>query len=104
MKIGIGPIWVEAQPFKKWRERRAAKREAQLTSELLPEEGGEEKTMLNGKLTYTGIAVLAISWLAERFGLPAAPEEIESVVTTLAAVVGTLVAIYGRYRASRAKP
>lgn len=102
--VTVAKLWLLVKPIERLRERRAAKREAQLTSELLPEEGGEEKTMLNGKLTYTGIAVLAISWLAERFGLPAAPEEIESVVTTLAAVVGTLVAIYGRYRASRAKP
>lgn len=28
MKIGIGPLWIEAEPIKKWRERRQAKKAA----------------------------------------------------------------------------
>lgn len=59
------------------------------------------KKMLQGKLTYTGIAVLALSWLAQKYGVPFAPEQIDAVVANLAAVVGTLVSVYGRYRATK---
>lgn len=57
--------------------------------------------MLNGKLTYTGIAVLGLGWLLERFGVPVAAGELEAWVAGIVAVVGGAAAIYGRYRASK---
>ena len=40
MKIGVGPLWIEAFPFKKFRERRARKR-AERTGQAVPVVMGE---------------------------------------------------------------
>lgn len=57
--------------------------------------------MLNGKLTYSGIAVLGLGWLLERFGVPVAAGELEGAVAAIVAAAGATAAIYGRWRATR---
>ncbi len=53
---------------------------------------------LEGYRTYLGIATLALSYLLEGY---ATKTEIESVLTALLAVAGTVLAIYGRYKADK---
>lgn len=57
--------------------------------------------MLKGWLTYLSGGGLALSWLAERFGIPATPDEIESALNAVLAAVSTVGVIYGRWRATR---
>ncbi|NTW30823.1 MAG: hypothetical protein HGA33_06080 [Candidatus Moranbacteria bacterium] len=63
--------------------------------------------MYEGKMTYAGIATLAIAFLVGGY---ASGDEVSSVVNGVAkvisditAIVGTVLAIYGRYRISRAE-
>lgn len=53
---------------------------------------------LEGFRTYTGIAVLALAYLLEGY---ATREELEGAVTALLAVIGTALAVYGRYKAKK---
>lgn len=97
--VTAAKLWLTVKPIKRIREARQKRKEQ--TSEGIEYEVSEDSAMLKGKLTYTGIAVLAVSWGLERFGIPATPEEIEAIVTAGAAVVGAAIALYGRWRASR---
>jgi hypothetical protein len=63
----------------------------------------EETQVLQGKVTYASIAVLALSWLAQRFDVPLLPEDAEAFVAAIGAVIGTLGGVYGRYRATKPK-
>jgi len=54
--------------------------------------------MENYSLTYTGIIIFVLARVVEMFGWNILPGEIETVVLSLAQVVGVLVTLYGRYR------
>jgi hypothetical protein len=58
--------------------------------------------VLSGKLTYASVAVLVVSWLAQRFNIPVLPDDAEAVVSAIGVVVGAVGGIYGRWRATRA--
>ena len=62
----------------------------------------KEVAVLQGKLTYSSIAVLALSWLAQRFDVPLLPDDATSLIAAIGAIVGTVGSIYGRYRATKA--
>lgn len=86
--------------LKAWRLNRRNRRKAKL-------EGREpevEVPMFQGKLTYTGVVVLGLGWVFERFGVPVAPAELEGMVAAIVAAVGTAAALYGRWRATKTKP
>jgi len=57
--------------------------------------------MLQGKLTYLSVVVLALSALAAKYGIPATPDDISSVVSLLGTAAGTIGGIYGRWRAGK---
>lgn len=54
--------------------------------------------MLKGKLTYAGIGALVIGLVTQLLGIDIAPPEVDAVLTAGAAIV----AVYGRWRATRA--
>jgi hypothetical protein len=83
-----------------WIEKRKAKRRRKKRFEELGIPF-EEDMMLKGKLTYTGIAVTAVSVVLGWFGVgdEAAAAQI---VQHGAELVGLVIALYGRYRASQA--
>jgi hypothetical protein len=83
-----------AEPFKRMRERRRAKRAAKNLN-------GKETQVFQGKVTYASIAVLAVSWLAQRFDVPVLPDDAEAVVAAVGALLGTVGGVYGRYRATK---
>jgi hypothetical protein len=79
-------VWLLLKPYKRFRNWRAKRR-------------GE--TVLQGKVTYASIAVLVLSWLAQRLDFPLLPDEIGAVVSAVGVVVGTVGGVYGRYRATK---
>lgn len=78
--LNIALLWLKYRPIRAWKEFR------------------QEKKMLQGKLTYTGITVLAVGWISQLVGVDIAPTEVDAVVNAGA----TLLAIFGRWRATRA--
>lgn len=104
--VTAAKVWMAVRPIRRIKEARQARLAAKRAAKELTSEGIEyevtEDYRMRGKLTYTGIAVLALSWVMERFGVPVAPEEAEGIVAAGAALVGALAAIYGRYRATKA--
>lgn len=56
------------------------------------------KQVLKGKLTYAGIGALVIGLVTQLLGIDIAPPEVDAVLTAGAAIV----AVYGRWRATRA--
>lgn len=54
--------------------------------------------MLNGKLTYTAIAVMAIIYAGQLIGVDIAEEQAASIVGVVAGLIGA----YGRWRATKA--
>lgn len=63
--------------------------------------------MLQGKLTYIGVAKLALAYVLQEY---ATREEVDAVVDGVAqaasvvlAVMGTVEAVWGRYRIKRAR-
>ena len=103
MKIGVGPIWIEAKPFKKWAERRARKR-AEKTGQAVPVE--TEEVSMNGFKTYTGIAAAALGVVLGWLGVgdtesAALSAQIVAALNELLTVGGLLFAAYGR---AKAKP
>lgn len=81
-------LWLRIRPirrFKNWRARRKG----------VP--------VLKGKLTYASIGVLLLSWAAAKLDVPLLPEDAEKLVELVVAFAGTVGALYGRWRATRAK-
>ena len=110
VKIAIESIvraWLAIRPIRRWRRRKAmqswADEHGGLPDEILEafHEDQKEVPVLQGKLTYSGIAVLALGWALERFGVPVVAGELEAWVAALVAVVGGGAALYGRYRATK---
>jgi len=69
------------------------------------------KTILPGKLTYVGLAISLAGMVAGRFGIVLPKDEINGIVTLIAAnwdavaqLGGLLTAAYGRYRATNHPP
>jgi hypothetical protein len=84
--VTVAKLWLLIKPakrFKAWRQRRKG------------------ASVFQGKVTYASIAVLAVSWLAQRFDVPLLPEDAEAVVSAVGVVLGTLGGVYGRYRATK---
>lgn len=50
-------------------------------------------------LTYTGLIVILLSVIADKWGMKASESDIEAAVLTLAPFVGILISLYGRFRA-----
>jgi hypothetical protein len=101
-------LWLKLTPWKRlrrWRTRRAMKSwRVEHPDEVLESfhDEPQEVPVLQGKLTYSGVAALGLAWLAERFGVPVAGGEVEAVVAAVLALYGVLAGVYGRYRASKA--
>jgi hypothetical protein len=99
----IALSWIKHRPFSaeakaRRKAKRAARKAARRGEVSQPEEGS---SMLSGKLTYTSGIVLALSWLAERFGLPLVAADIEPVVLAVTAAVSAVGVLYGRWRATQ---
>jgi len=69
------------------------------------------KTILPGKLTYVGLAISLVGMIAGRFGITLPQDEINGIVSLVAAnwdlvaqVGGLITAAYGRYRATNHPP
>lgn len=69
------------------------------------------KTILPGKLTYVGLAISLAGMIAGRFGITLPQDEINGIVSLVAAnwdliaqVGGLITAAYGRYRATNHPP
>lgn len=58
------------------------------------------KSPLKSK-TVGGIALLAAAVLGAKFGIPIAPEDVETVLTLGAGLIGAVLGIVGRYKAKR---
>jgi hypothetical protein len=92
--ITLTKLWLLIKPIKRIREHRAAKRAAKNLN-------GKETPVFQGKVTYLSVAVLALSFLAQRFDVPLLPDDAEAVVSAVGALVGTVGGVYGRYRATK---
>lgn len=59
--------------------------------------------MLEGKKTYIGIVILAITSLVQHFGVSdsISATDISSSVEIMATLIGTIIAVYGRIQASK---
>ena len=69
------------------------------------------KTILPGKLTYVGLAISLAGMVAGRFGITLPQDEINGIVSLVAAnwdlvaqVGGLITAAYGRYRTTNHPP
>lgn len=84
--------------FRVWNQNRKRKKRAEKTSELLDEEEismSEKKQVLQGKLTHSGLAVTAVSWLLDKADLAVAGFD---QATVAGVVIGLVAAVYGRIR------
>lgn len=63
----------------------------------------ENKDMLQGKLTYTGIAISLINTLVMLLGLSGTiqPTDVTNIVNLIGGLIGAGISIYGRYRATK---
>jgi hypothetical protein len=84
--LTVAKLWLLVKPWKRLKERRAKRK---------------GKAMLQGKVTYVSIAVLALSYLAQRFDVPLLPDDAEALVSAVGALLGTVGGVYGRYRATK---
>lgn len=75
--------------IKNWRNKRRAKKGKPPL---------KEKGMLEGKKTYLGIAVFAVATLLGWLGIGGEAEATD-LVTSGAQLIGTLIAVYGRWAA-----
>jgi hypothetical protein len=48
--------------------------------------------------TYTGVIIMILSTIAIRLHLSISDQEIQTTVTTIATIIGALIAFYGRYK------
>lgn len=54
---------------------------------------------MNYSVTYIGAIVFLASKLFEYTGVPVATADIETTITTVTALIGAVMVLYGRYRA-----
>ena len=60
--------------------------------------------MLEGKKTYIGIIVMILGMISSHYKLIFTSEDISNVVSLAVELAGTLIALYGRYKASCTPP
>ena len=53
---------------------------------------------MNYSLTYVGIIVSVIGYILDQLGVPIDKEQLKNTVAFLLTLVGSLVALYGRFR------
>mgnify|MGYP001600113113 FL=1 len=53
---------------------------------------------MNYSLTYVGIIVSVIGFILDQLGVPIDKEQLKNTVAFLLTLVGSLVALYGRFR------
>lgn len=53
--------------------------------------------MLEGKKTYIGIIIMVLGAISTHFKLPFTTEDISSVVSLVVELIGTIIALYGRF-------
>ena len=81
--VTIAKLWLVVKPVKRVKEWRAQRRGAQV---------------FKGKLTYSMAGGAAVVFIGQALGIELAQEEVASIIGGAMA----LVAIYGRYRATKA--
>jgi hypothetical protein len=54
--------------------------------------------MSNFSLTYTGIVVMVLAWVAQRMKLTVSHDQLQATVETIILFAGALIALYGRWR------
>lgn len=96
-------LWLKYRPWLRMRvliRNAVNKRRARLGKEPLPPFTKETLTMIpKGVMTYTGIAILILTPLAAKYGISS--DELSTWVNAGGTVLGGLIAIYGRYRATK---
>jgi len=100
--ITLARLWLVVKPIKRIRAaRRAKKRRKQLTSEWIEEpisplrDQPMPKQTLQGGLTYSALAVTAVSYVLDL--LQIVPEGYDAA-TVAGVLVGLVLAAYGRFR------
>jgi hypothetical protein len=92
--VPITPVIAKTEPIKEKEDYlKPAKQLKQATEDIIY----NFNTMLKGKKTYLGIAVLALGALG--FGDVISEGELASAIDTIFKIVGIAVAVYGRYKA-----
>jgi hypothetical protein len=76
--------------------RRKQKRGKELTADEVAILSTKETAMLNGKLTYSAIGIMAIIYVGQLIGVEVAEEQAASIVSVIAGLIGA----YGRWRAT----
>lgn len=95
MQISLGALiklWLLAKPvrrIRKWRNKRRARKG-------LPLLNVDEDVNMDGKKTYSGIAIAALGLLMGWLGIGGEAEATQ-LVTNGMELVGLVIAIYGRY-------
>ena len=54
--------------------------------------------MRNYSITYVGVIVMVLGFLAQVFGVPFFADDVSDIVSKIGEVIGMAVALYGRYR------
>lgn len=90
--VTLAKLWMAIRPIKRIKERRAARKARGDVSQP------KETAMLNGKLTYSAIAVMAIIYVGQLIGVEVAEDQAASIVGVVAGLIGA----FGRWRATRA--
>lgn len=89
--VTLAKLWMAIRPIKRIKERRAARKARDVSQP-------KETAMLNGKLTYSAIAVMAIIYVGQLIGVEVAEDQAASIVGVVAGLIGA----FGRWRATRA--
>ena len=55
-------------------------------------------------MTYAGIIVMVLGFLAQVFGVPFFADDVSDIVSKVGEVIGMAVALYGRYRIGGVSP
>lgn len=54
--------------------------------------------MKNFSLTYTGVIIMVLAYIAKEAGVPLAEGSLETTISTLIAIAGAIVTLIGRWR------
>lgn len=91
-------IWTTVQPWRRLKKARNKWR-AKKGKPLLSITAEDDNVLPKGTQTYTGIAVLLLTPLVAKYGV--GTEELTMWVTAVGTIVGGIVAILGRMRATK---